>query len=1215
MKYSNINNIIHFSLLTKAMNGILNQWIIFTICFILITLHFVPEAFCLETPDMHVAPVNPAFQKYIQSLPQEKVTIKRNRSARLRNQASNLGFIPDPVIPEKHLPDEYPVEQLQSHFDLRDPNNDGNPSDSPLPPIRQQGSCGACWTFATYGSLETHLNQSYQLTMDFSENHLRYNHGFDLSPCAGGNLKMSVAYLVFNKGPVLEADDPYTAESSESCQTCPPSRYIDNAVFLPVRSTLDDIAYIKQAIITYGALYSAMFMDQAKYYNATYHTYYYDDPDDSFDDANHAVVIVGWNDQMTVSDAPGPGVFIVRNSLGETWGDAGYFYVSYFDESIAMSRLGFFQDIQDENHAFDTIYQYDQLGWTGGIGTGDGKDWAANVFTASEDIDITAIGFYATQSATTYHIQIYDNFEDLGGYGRPSGPMMDNIQTGFLSHAGYYYIPLDQSVNVLQGKNFAVTVAFEADGNAYPIPIEKPIENYASQATAKSKESYVSDYGDMYFDLKNFSSNSNVCIKAYAIKQNKMPPVADEKYIETDEDTAVSIRLTGTSFNAQDITFIIRSYPIHGSLSGSLPNLIYTPDTDYNGDDAFTVQVNDGFATSMPATIQINIDPVNDPPIAWPMHLVALEDTGLPLASLGMDTDGDIMTFNLLSPPANGMIIGDFSDLVYMPSNNYNGNDSFTFQLNDALESSLPATITLTVEAVNDPPCAENQTLYVLEDTFLDLTLTGMDIDNDQLTYAILSQPQHGQLTGHIPFLTYIPAPDFFGMDKITYQINDSKLLSDPITIEIHVTNVDDNNPPVARNQTFLIYADQCETITLSATDTDNDVLAFKITSLPKHGLITGSGPVFQYTPTNPTALFDQFVYHVNDGQIDSNLATIRLLIIQANHAPTANNKQIETISDTSVSFTLTASDPDNDSLSWFIASNPLHGRIDGNLPVASYVPSDGYSGTDIFTYYVNDGSKSSAYATVYITIHEKPSETRPNAFSQSIQLAEDTAVSITLTGYDPNVNALNYYIKSQPLHGQLFGELPLIQYQPDTNYIGTDIFYYQTGNGHELSDIVPITLTIIPVNDVPVVQNQTVVTGKNQPVAITLTVSDPDSETFDYAIVQEPQYGMISGNAPYLYYTPDIDYVGTVSLTFTASDGQDISNPAIITINVLPFQVIEDDPQIHKEEFIAPSVMSSGGFGNSIPNSNKGKVAGDSNVRVNIANRSMAIFMRLTVP
>ncbi|MBF0452708.1 MAG: tandem-95 repeat protein [Candidatus Magnetomorum sp.] len=1182
MKYVNVSRLLCGFSSRNTFSGVgqtnIRSVLFYSFLAIVMTACVISSSLCQETPDMKIAPVNPAFQRYLQSLPQHVNStvspVKRSRTLRQSQDDTNLGFIPDPLIPEKHDANLSPIESFPERFDLRDPNGDNDPSDSPLPPVRQQGTCGSCWAFAVYGSLESHLKQSFQIEQDFSENHLRYMHGFDLLPCAGGNLKMSVAYLASNHGPILEVDDPYNdSAASDDCIDCSPSRYIDQAVFLPVRETVEDIAYIKKAIMEKGALYTSMFMNQGVYYDQTHHTYFYDDPEDTFNQSNHAVVIVGWDDQMTVTGAPGTGAFIVRNSQGAEWGDQGYFYVSYYDESIAMTRLGFFQDTMDSEHAFDTIYQYDPLGWTGGIGTGDGKDWATNVFTASEDIEITAVGFYATQSSTTYHIQIYENFEDLGGYNRPNGPLLDNEQTGFLTYSGYYYIPLNQSVFIRQGKTFAVTVAFESPDNAYPIPIEKPISHYTSQATALPGESYVSDYGDIYFDINHFSANSNVCIKAYAIKRNKTPPIADEKHIETDEDMPVSIALTGSSQNSQVITFMIRSYPSHGTLSGNLPELIYTPDQDFNGEDAFSVQVNDGFSTSESAIIHITVHPVNDPPVAFQLNLVVFEDTALPVLSAGIDPDGDVLTFNLLSPPVNGLIMGEFSDLTYMPAPNYHGVDSFAFQLSDGIESSEFAQVNLTVVSVDDMPTADDQTLYLLEDHAIHLTLTGTDVDSEQLNYQILSQPVHGQLTGQIPHLVYTPAPDYFGIDSLVYQISDGQNISSPVTIDIHITAVDDNHPPVAENQTFWVYAGQKQALTLTATDSDDDSLQYMITKMPENGILTGMGPVFQYTSTHLTADFDSFTYKVNDSVIDSEIATVQIVIMQSNHAPSANSLQIETVENTSISFELTADDPDNNPLTYILATSPLHGILSGTLPSMTYIPVSGYSGSDLFLFYVYDGAKKSSFATVRITIHAQASETKPAAYSQTLQVQEDTPISITLTGHDPNVDRLNYYLKSSPQHGQLTGTLPLVTYLPDADFSGSDIFYFQTGNGQELSDPVPITLTVLPVNDLPVGQNQMIITGKNQPIAFTLTVNDPDADSFAYHVIHYPEFGSLSGIFPFLIYTPDTDYSGTDSLVFTANDGQLTSDSATISITVLPFQVIEDDPQINKGAPVLSSI------------------------------------------
>ncbi|KPA10299.1 protein containing Peptidase C1A, papain [Candidatus Magnetomorum sp. HK-1] len=1142
--------------------------LVYAIISLLFIFSFMPSPLCLETPDMRVAPTNPAFTRYFQTLSQDTSIsqLKRSRSLRQTSNDSDLGLIPDPLSPERHDSNLSPTETFPVRFDLRDPDGDNDPSDSPLSPVRDQGACGACWTFATFGSLESHLKQSFQLDYDFSEDHLRHMHGFDLLSCAGGNLKMGVAYLTSHLGPILEINDPYSDNvSSEFCIDCSPARYIDQTVFLPVRENTSDIAYIKKEIIENGALYTSMFMNQAVFYDQNNHTYFYDDPSDTFNQSNHAVVIVGWDDEKTVTGAPGDGAFIVRNSMGSSWGDQGYFYVSYYDESIAMTRLGYFQDKDDTHYSFDTIYQYDPLGWTGGIGTGDGKDWASNVFTASEDIEITAIGFYATRSSTNYSIQIYENFEDLGGYSRPGGPLLDTEQTGFLKYSGFYTIQLTQPVIIKQGKKFAVTIAFESPENAYPVPIETPINNYSSGATAQPGESYVSDYGDIYFDIINFSANSNVCIKAYAKKMVQTPPTADPKQIETNEDTSVQIELTGSSENSQNIIFIIRSHPMHGSLSGDLPNLTYTPDKDFYGEDSFLVQANDGFSTSEPSLIQITVQPINDPPVAWNLNLMGFEDIALPILSPGMDPDGDILTFNLLSPPTNGLIVGDFSDLTYMPAGDYHGVDSFTFQINDGNESSETAQINLTFEPVNDIPFAKDQTINLLEDHSVALTLSGSDIDSPQIDFQILTQPQFGHLTGEPPILVYTPNHDFHGVDHLIYQINDGQDVSNQITVEFQVSSVIDNNPPIAESKTLLVYAGEKNAITLTGTDIDGDPLQYLISDLPKNGIITGNGPVFYYTSTNLSAINDLFTYKVNDGQEDSPLGSIRLIILQSNHVPLANSFQIETMESTSVSLTLTGSDPDNDPLSYVIAVMPLHGSLSGTAPFLSYLPSPNYSGTDIFMYYVNDGLKKSSFASVRITIHPKPFETKPIAYTQSLSIQEDISLAITLTGSDPKGLTLNYYIKAQPIHGQLSGTPPLLTYTPNSEYSGSDGFYFQVGNGQELSDTVPIILTIITVNDPPTAESQTIITGKNQSVAINMSAHDPDSENIEYHLINGPYSGSLIGSFPNVVFRPNFEYTGTDYFVFSANDGLLNSEPATISITILPFQVIQDDPEINR--------------------------------------------------
>jgi C1A family cysteine protease len=450
-----------------------------------------------------LGPLNPEFLKHIAGeRPFDLVTSPEGHA---------LGYIPSPITPEKHiqLPLQVAASVTDAKYDMRDPNNDGNQADSLLTAVRNQGSCGACWVFATYGSFEGHLKQTLAEVQDFSEDNLKHLHGFDAGPCDGGNIEFSTAYLSRYQGPVSEADDPYDqSPTSAYCTDCDPARYVDNVVFLPVRADTSDNDYIKQAVLDYGGLHTTLYWSDG-YYNTTYKTYYY-----AGSGTNHAVVIVGWDDDKYVPQAPGGqqyGAFIVRNSWGSGWGEGGYFYVSYYDQSIAFSSLAHFDERAESAFSFDRVYYYDELGHTSSMGYGSTVAWAANWFVPTQDESLTAVGFYATDSPTDYEIYIYDTF---------NGSSFSDLQatkTGTVPHPGWYTVQLDEPVDLLEGDGFGVVIRFQNDDETFPVPLEKPIGGYSSGATANSGESYVSPNGSSWTDVTNIGgcSECNVCIKAF----------------------------------------------------------------------------------------------------------------------------------------------------------------------------------------------------------------------------------------------------------------------------------------------------------------------------------------------------------------------------------------------------------------------------------------------------------------------------------------------------------------------------------------------------------------------------------------------------------------------------------------------------------------------------------------------------------------------------
>jgi serine protease len=177
------------------------------------------------------------------------------------------------------------------------------------------------------------------------------------------------------------------------------------------------------------------------------------------------------------------------------------------------------------------------------------------------------------------------------------------------------------------------------------------------------------------------------------------PPVANDQSVTTDEDTSVSITLTATDSNNDLLTYSIDSGPLHGMLTGTAPSVTYTPNDNYNGGDSFTFKANDGKVDSNIATVTITVSPVNDAPVANDQSVTTIQDTPVDITLTASDVDNDPLTYSIDSVPSNGVLTGSAPDFTYTPDDNYNGDDSFTFEANDGKVDSNIATVSITVNS------------------------------------------------------------------------------------------------------------------------------------------------------------------------------------------------------------------------------------------------------------------------------------------------------------------------------------------------------------------------------------------------------------------------------------------------------------------------------------------------------------------------------------
>lgn len=455
---------------------------------------------CFAAPAPTLAPRNPALADYV-----SQAAIASLQS----NDTHAFGLKPTPLKLSHNksrtaLPGRYSLlEAFPSSYDLRtqDPAR--------LTAVRSQGGCGSCWAFASYGSLESCLLPG-QL-FDFSENHMKNTHSFDWTSCQGGNHWISTAYLARWSGPVAESSDPYDASNPISPPGLAPIAHVQRVDFLPDRADSLDNDAIKQAVMNYGAVYTTYYMTESStYYDATNKAYYYN----GNSSANHAVCIVGWDDNFDKSKFPlrpkENGAFIVRNSWGSYWGEAGYFYVSYCDKLIGHENA-VFAGLEPASN-YNQIYDYDPYGWVESLGYGTIEGWFANVFEASGVTELRAVSFYAASTSSPYEVYIY--LDPTPGPVNPAGAVASKL--GVVPSAGYQTIVLDSPVSLQTGQKFSVVVRLTTPNFNYPIPVEMPYSGYASAPTAHAGESYISHNGSEWTDITADFANANVCVKAFA---------------------------------------------------------------------------------------------------------------------------------------------------------------------------------------------------------------------------------------------------------------------------------------------------------------------------------------------------------------------------------------------------------------------------------------------------------------------------------------------------------------------------------------------------------------------------------------------------------------------------------------------------------------------------------------------------------------------------
>ncbi len=558
------------------------------------------------------------------------------------------------------------------------------------------------------------------------------------------------------------------------------------------------------------------------------------------------------------------------------------------------------------------------------------------------------------------------------------------------------------------------------------------------------------------------------------------------------------------------------------------------------------------------------------------------EDNAVAISVLGNDSDVDSSlnpaSVTVASQPAHGTTSVNTGTgvITYTPAANYNGSDSFTYTVGDTHGgTSSAATVTVTVNAVNDNPVAVADVDSTPEDTAvsIDVVANDTDVDTgdsaDADTITLATQPAHGTAQVSAGEVLYTPAANFNGSDSFTYSVKDQNGAdSNVATVIVNVSGV--NDAPAAANDSGTTDEDTATTIDLVNNDSDLDgsvdATSVSVIAQPAHGSVSinATTGVATFTPTANYFGSDSFTYVVQDNEdATSNVASVSLTINSVNDAPVASNDTVSLQEDTPHDINALGNDSDVDgtlqAASLQIVTAPVNGTTSIAAGVITYTPGDDFNGSDSLTYRVQDNlGVWSNTATVTITV-QSVNDT-PLANDDSAQTDEDTAVSIDLldndSDLDGTLNAGSIAIVSAPAHGSLQDNGDgTVTFTPAANFNGSDSFTYTVSDNEAgVSNTATVALDVQPVNDAPVISGSAVTELlEGEAYSFVPTLSDVDSMNLTVTATNLPAWLTLNSTTGEISGTPQVGDAGDYAdIELSVSDGTLSATLAAFSISVL---------------------------------------------------------------
>ncbi|WP_353932490.1 tandem-95 repeat protein [Okeanomitos corallinicola TIOX110] len=704
---------------------------------------------------------------------------------------------------------------------------------------------------------------------------------------------------------------------------------------------------------------------------------------------------------------------------------------------------------------------------------------------------------------------------------------------------------------------------------------------------------------------------ANFAIVSDSVNNN---PVANDDSATTSEDRSVIIKVLNNDTDAEgnlDLNTLQIVQPNNGTARyiSSTGEIVYTPNRDFFGEDSFTYTIQDTEGgTSNVATVNLTVNSVNDVPVAIDdnntqpedtekVPFIIDEDTSITIDVLANDVDVengiDPQTVTIVDRPLNGRFtINNTGQITYTPNNNFFGNDSFTYTVQDSNgATSNPATVDIRVNSVNDNPTANNDTATTErgKSVIINVLNNDSDVELGNLTVSVANNNSANArfyvnpLTGEI---TYTPEVNTIGNDSFEYTITDENGGTATATVNVSVTPEDIINPIPIDNNNFTTQEDT----SIIIDPRDDEENAENINENSVIDVITGPNngsfrvdPITKeitYTPNRNFFGNDSFTYTIVGGSQLIN-EVVNITVQPVNDVPVAVNDNSRTNENESVDISVLDNDieieTDINDLNITVENAPRNGTFSINSNgTITYTPNNNFNGLDSFTYTIEDENGAvSNVARVEVIVD--PINDIPVAVDDVGTTEIGSSLILDVLSNDSDVEGeidiTTLQIGTLPTNGtvEIIPTTGEIIYTP-TGLIGEDSFTYTVQDTDDAtSTSATVRINVTPRNVPPVANDDIVTTPEDTTVEINVLGNDVDTN-FDLSSVQigsNPNNGTLNFNRTTgtISYRPNDNFAGEDSFTYTVKDTNGVvSNPANVNVTVTP---VNDIPVANNDSLI----------------------------------------------